>query len=240
MWLFVPRVGLLRASRRTDYTGRSIYLPFGKLLSFPPPVSPRSTSAPTKKGSRRAARQRSPSGQSLKMLPDNKAVIFSYFRQSTRMLIYFVARAKVADAESIFYFLDVAAVARDTRQIWQVQGASRLAPIWRWCSFNDKSLSPFSPLRVGNIFPDRKIEALDIHRLRLRLSCLFHLLYTYLPIAASVAYFQMHDERAFIIITSARITQSDRSPYISHPDPHVDPTVINRWCNKNARRLYGC
>lgn len=128
----------------------------------------------------------------------NKMAIFSYFRH---------ARRRRRDAKVYSISSKVAEIQADTAVIWDIPLVSPGpdADVHLMIISTIATPTPSSPKKRKG---EKKFLSIERSRLpisisRSRLSYLLHLLIC--------SPFQMHDERSFIIITSARITQSDRS-----------------------------
>jgi len=128
----------------------------------------------------------------------NKMAIFSYFRH---------ARRRRRDAKVYSISSKVAEIQADTAVIWDIPLVSPgLDADVHLMIISTIAIPP--PLHPGRRKGEGKLLSIERSRLpifisRSRLSYSLHSLIR--------GPFQMHDERSFIIITSARITQSDRS-----------------------------
>lgn len=187
MWLFVPRVAVTCVKANGLYGGLYIFplegcflLPFRVWRRTPPPPPQR----------RRAGR-----GLGLRLASARKW--YQIIRRPFFLISgearehWFISRhAQKSPTLKVYSISSTWPSLRDTGQIWRVQGASRLAPAWRWCSFNDNvdyrfsspfpaPLSPAPPLLFASeiLFSIGRSKFSISTAYVCALSCLFHLLY---------------------------------------------------------------
>lgn len=174
MWLFVPLGGCyVRQGERTIRSGLYIF-PLEGCFLFPP-SSLRARHQATTKGSRRATRRGRRPARAWKCYQITRR---PFFLISGKAREYWFISWHAQKSPKVY---SISSTSRPSQaDLAGTGGVSRPPDVDAHLMIS--RFPPLPPRRVGNTFPDRKIEALDIQRLRLRLSCLFHLLYTYLPI----------------------------------------------------------